>query len=62
LTFLGLEVAENKFEYFSEKRPKKITENLARKLVLKNKTNQRYEINPAFHAYLEINKVELMRV
>lgn len=55
MTFLGKEIRENKFEFYSEKRNKKITDNLARKLADKNEGNKRYKINNAFVHYLEIS-------
>ncbi|WP_240420307.1 P-loop ATPase, Sll1717 family [Paenibacillus periandrae] len=56
MTFLGLEVQPDKFEYYSDKKPPQITNKLAQRLAEKNGRSKRYEINPAFHAYLGIEK------
>lgn len=57
MTFLGQEIQEGKFEYYSEKRSIKITDKLAHKLSQRTGVPRRYQINPAFHAYLEIEKI-----
>lgn len=57
MTFIGQEIQEGKFEYYSEKRSTKITDKLAQKLSERKSRSKRYQINPAFHAYLEIEKV-----
>lgn len=56
LTFLGQEVRENTFEYYSERRAPKITDKLADKFAMRKSDSRRYEINPAFRAYLDIGK------
>lgn len=55
MTFLGKEIREDIFEFYSEKKNKKITDNLARKLSQKNGNKRRYKINNAFANYLEID-------
>ncbi|WP_408008357.1 P-loop ATPase, Sll1717 family [Pseudalkalibacillus sp. A8] len=59
MTFIGQEIQEGKFEYYSEKRSTQITDKLADRLSERNSCSKRYQINPAFHAYLEIEKVNL---
>lgn len=56
MTFLGQEVQPGKFEYYSDKKPSQITNKIANRLAEKNGESKRYEINPAFHAYLGIEK------
>lgn len=56
MTFIGQEVQNNKFEYYSEKRPPQIIDKLADKLAKRNSRSKRYQINSAFHSYLEIGK------
>lgn len=56
MTFLGKEIQENKFEYYGDKRPAKITDRLADKYASRKAQSKRYQINPAFHAYLGIEK------
>ena len=38
LTFIGKEVHENKFEYYGEKRPQKVTNRLAERLAKRDET------------------------
>lgn len=57
MTFIGQEIQEGKFEYYSEKRSTQITDKLAQRFSERNSRSKRYQINPAFHAYLEIEKV-----
>lgn len=52
VTFLGVEVDNNKFEYFYDDRDRKVIEVLARKYS-ENK-ERRYCINNPFHSYLSI--------
>lgn len=52
LTFLGIEVSQNKFEYIYDDKDKRIIEVLARKQAIN--CEKRYCINKPFHAYLEI--------
>ncbi|ALC87378.1 hypothetical protein AM499_17330 [Bacillus sp. FJAT-22090] len=54
MTFIGQEIAEDEYEYYSEKRSRKITDILAEKLAVRNSRSKRYKINPAFHAHLGI--------
>lgn len=56
LTFLGKEIRENEFEFYSERRNKAIINKLALKFTERT-GNERYMINNAFHKYLEIEKV-----
>lgn len=56
MTFIGKEIQENKFEYYSEKRSAKVTNRLAERLAARTSQSKRYQINPAFHAYLGIEK------
>ncbi|WGF37755.1 hypothetical protein QBO96_18870 [Lysinibacillus capsici] len=56
LTFLGKEIRENEFEFYSERRNKAIINKLALKYTERT-NNERYMINNAFHKYLEIEKV-----
>lgn len=56
ITFLGKEIRENKFEYYSEKRPRKVTDRLAERYADKKSSSIRYQINSAFHSYLGIEK------
>jgi hypothetical protein len=56
LTFIGKEVHESKFEYYGEKRPQKVTNRLAERLAERESRSVRYQINPAFHAFLGIEK------
>lgn len=62
MTFLGQEISEDEYEYYSEKRSRKITDILAQKLSEINSQPKRYKINPAFHVHLGIknkmNKVQ----
>lgn len=57
MTFLGQEIREGKYEYYSEKRSTQITDKLAVRFSERNSQSKRYQINPAFHAYLEIEKI-----
>lgn len=57
MTFLGQEIHEDKFEYYSEKRSTIITDKLAQRLSQRKNRSKRYQINPAFYAYLEIEKI-----
>ncbi|MEB2281100.1 hypothetical protein LAV73_14020 [Lysinibacillus xylanilyticus] len=57
MTFIGQEIQEGKFEYYSEKRSTQITDKLAQRLSERKSSSKRYQINPAFHAYLEIEKI-----
>jgi hypothetical protein len=55
LTFLGLETAANRFEYMYDEDSKAKLQVMARKLVPEQNFGlQRFRINRAFHAYLEI--------
>jgi len=56
MTFIGQEVGENIYEYYSDKRSKKITNKLAEKFAEHKSRSKRFKINPAFHAYLGIEK------
>ncbi|MCM3715869.1 nucleotide-binding protein [Alkalihalobacillus oceani] len=56
MTFIGQEIRDGVFEYYSEKRSPLITDKLANKLAQRKNQPKRYQINPAFHAYLEIEK------
>ncbi|MED2214912.1 hypothetical protein P4V91_17750 [Bacillus thuringiensis] len=56
MTFLGQEIQEGKFEYYSEKRPKQITDKLAQRLSEKKARSKIYKIHPAFHEDLSIEK------
>ena len=62
LTFLGLEVREDTFDFLNEKREKRIVYRLAEKTALIY-GEQRYKINKAFHSYLDIsdNSIESRR-
>ncbi|WP_240746274.1 P-loop ATPase, Sll1717 family [Lysinibacillus sp. S2017] len=59
LTFLGKEIRENEFEFYSERRNKAIINKLAVKYSERS-TIERYMINNAFHKYLEIDKVNIL--
>uniref|UniRef100_UPI002ABDB9B1 P-loop ATPase, Sll1717 family n=1 Tax=Priestia megaterium TaxID=1404 RepID=UPI002ABDB9B1 len=56
MTFIGKEIQDDKFQYYSEKRPSKVINRLAQRLAERNSRSQRYKINPAFYAYLGIEK------
>ena len=56
MTFIGKETQENKFQYYSEKRPSKVINRLAKRFSERQSQSKRYKINPAFHAYLDIEK------
>ena len=56
ITFIGKEIQEDKFEYYGEKRPQKLTNRLAERFAERKGRSVRYQINPAFHAYLGIEK------
>ncbi len=57
LTFIGQEIQEEKFEFYSEKRPPQITDKLAQRFVERSsKRQKRYKIHAAFHAYLGIEE------
>lgn len=58
ITFIGKEIQENKFEYYGEKnRPKMLINKLAERFAERQGQSVRYQINPAFHAYLGIEKI-----
>ncbi|ASR50034.1 hypothetical protein B4V02_24015 [Paenibacillus kribbensis] len=56
MTFLGQEVGPNKFEYYSDKKPAKITNKLAQRHSVITGQSKKFKINPAFHEYLGIIK------
>ena len=56
LTFLGVEIDANKFQYADEARELKKVYVLASRYSLQKGEERRYEINPAFRAYLEIHE------
>lgn len=56
MTFIGQEIQNDKFEYYSDRRSSQITNKLAQRLAERNSRSIRYEIHPAFHAYLGIEK------
>lgn len=58
MTFLGQEIQEGKFEFYSEKRSKQITDKLAQRLSERKSQSKRYQIHPAFHEYLVIEKLQ----
>lgn len=58
LTFVGQETQKGKFEFYGGKRPAKIIDKLSDKLAQRNKNSKRYQINPAFYAYLGIEPVK----
>jgi Cdc6-like AAA superfamily ATPase len=57
MTFLGQEIQEGKFEYYSEKRSTQITDRLAQRLSERKVRTKRYQIHRAFNSYLEIERV-----
>ncbi|MGG0667432.1 hypothetical protein ABE073_02780 [Lederbergia citrisecunda] len=62
MTFLGQEVQNGKFEYYSEKRPPQIIDKLAEKLAARKLSTKLYQINSAFHSYLEIERTEVAQL
>ncbi|MFF3926272.1 P-loop ATPase, Sll1717 family [Paenibacillus lactis] len=54
MTFLGLEISNDTFEYYNERRPEKITNKLAIRHSERTGQPIRYKINPAFYKYLDI--------
>lgn len=54
LTFLGLETQKDKFEFFDQRRGKRILYKLAERTVKTETKVQRFKINRAFYAYLDI--------
>lgn len=58
MTFIGQEVRPNEYEYYSDKKPHQITNKLAQRLAERNNQSKRYQVNPAFHSYLGIEKIE----
>lgn len=61
MTFVGQEIQQDKFEYYSEKRPAQIINKLAERLAERHSRSKRYEIHPAFHAYLGVEKSKLSK-
>lgn len=58
LTFLGIEIEQDRFAYIYNEEDKKKLHVMARKLIeSKVDTKQRFKINKPFHAYLEIKPV-----
>ncbi|OAX46139.1 P-loop ATPase, Sll1717 family [Paenibacillus sp. AD87] len=54
MTFLGMEVTDGVFEYYSDRRPEKITNKLAIRHSERTGQPINYKINPAFYKYLDI--------
>ncbi|RZU35788.1 hypothetical protein [Edaphobacter modestus] len=55
LTFLGFEVAPNRYEYiFDEQDTQKIRTMAAKTVANSGLISPRYQIHPAFHSYLEV--------
>jgi hypothetical protein len=54
LSFLGVEIKRDEFEFYDDPRRKAITETLAQKLADSNGV-RRYQVHPAFRPYLEIS-------
>jgi hypothetical protein len=55
LTFLGFEVAPNRFEFLYDEQDERKTSIMAQKTATETTNGvRRFRIHPAFHAYLEI--------
>jgi hypothetical protein len=58
LTFLGVEVAANRFAYADEKKERQKNTQLSTKFATAQGRELRYEINAPFRTYLEISETE----